>query len=204
MSPQVRLPSPRAAPNGLARHASFVQHHAVRFLLGWLCLASSLAHADAVLVDRVVAVVDARAITRSAVEARAGPVLVVAKTDAAKTQARRDALLELIEEALILKEAQRLRLEVSDAEVESALGEVAKQNQLTVAELLVETSRQGLDGDRYKGLLKRKLLEFKWLASRINRAAQPASDAERGAFMATERTRLMDELRAGAVIEVRP
>lgn len=155
------------------------------------------------LVDRVVAVVDARAITRSAVEARAAPLIIVAKTDAAKAQARRDALLELIEEALILKEAQRLRLEVSDAEVESALGEVAKQNQLTVAELLVETTRQGLDADRYKGMLKRKILEFKWLGIRVNRAAQPTS-AELGAFMASERTRLMDELRASAVIEVRP
>lgn len=181
-----------------------MQHRAVRFVLFWLCLASSLAHAEAVLVDRVVAVVDARAITRSAVEARAAPLLTVAKTDAAKAQARRDALLELIEEALILKEAQRLRLEVSDAEVESALGEVAKQNQLTVAELLVETTRQGLDADRYKGMLKRKILEFKWLGLRVNRAAQPTASAELGAFMASERTRLMDELRAGAVIEVRP
>ncbi|MDP1824179.1 MAG: SurA N-terminal domain-containing protein [Archangium sp.] len=176
----------------------------MRFVLGWLCLASSLAHADAVLVDRVVAVVDARAITRSAVEERAKPLLAVAKTDAAKAQARRDALAELLEEALISKEAQRLRLEVRDEEVDAALGEVAKQNQLTVAELLAETTRQGLDPDRYKGMLKRKILEFKWLGLRVNRAAEPATVAERGAFMVSERKRLMDELRVGAVIEVRP
>jgi hypothetical protein len=48
-------------------------------------------------------------------------MLSLAKTDAEKAQARRDALTELIEDWLIHKDAQRLGLSVSDEEVQVAL-----------------------------------------------------------------------------------
>lgn len=166
-------------------------------------MASLLAHADAVLVDRIVAVVDLHAITASAVEERARPLLLAAKTDAQKTKARSDALTELIEDALVLKEVIRLRLEVREEEVDSALGEVARQNQLSVEELIAETKRQGLADDDYRAMLRRKILELKWLNVAMNRAAQPSSETERVMFMTSERARLLVELRAGAVIEVR-
>jgi peptidyl-prolyl cis-trans isomerase SurA len=176
----------------------------VRLLLVVLSLTSLLAHADPLLVDRIVAVVDLQAITRSAVEQRAQPALASAKTAEQRTQARRDALTDLIEDALISREARRLRLEVKDEEVESAFAAVARQNQLSTDELVAETKRQGIDVDQYRAMLKRKILELKWLNARLNRAAMPESDAERGAFYSSERQRLMTELRAAAVIEVRP
>ena len=181
-----------------------MQHRAVRSILFSLCLASLVAHAEAVLVDRIVAVVDMRPITRSTVEARARPLLMVAKTDVEKAQVRREMLVELIADALIQKETQRLRLEVADAEVDAALAEIARQNNLTLAELIVETKRQGLDGDQYKGMLRRQLLEYKWLNLRSNRAAQPVLDSDRGPFLMKEKARLLEELRAAAVVEVRP
>jgi hypothetical protein len=81
---------------------------------------------------------------------------------------------------------------------------VATQNQLTVAQLLVETRRQGIDGDGYRELLRRKILELKWLNVRADRAAQPAADPDRGVFLAAERVRLINELKRSAAIEVRP
>lgn len=175
----------------------------VRLLLAWLCLAPLLGRADVLLVDRVVAAVDLHAITRSAVEVRARPLLAVSKTEAQKEDARRAALMELIEEQLVRKEAQRLRIEVRDEEVDAALQEVANQNQLTVAELFVEIKRQGLEGEQYKAMLRAKLLELRWLNQRLNRAAMPSEEAARGNFMVSERARLMNELRGAAVIEVR-
>ena len=143
------------------------------------------------------------AITRSAIEERARLMLTMAKTDAEKAQARRDALTELIEDWLIGKDAERLGLSVSDEDVQAALTSVATQNQLTVAQLLVETKRQGIDADGYRALLRRKILEMKWLNVRANRDAQPAADAERGVFFASERVRLIGELKRAAAIEVR-
>ena len=176
----------------------------MRLTLGWLSLASTLGHADGLLVDRVVAVVDLHAITRSDVQERAGPTLHLAKTDAQRAQARREALTDLIEEALIAKETERLRIEVGPEEVDKALAEVARQNQLTVAELTVETKRQGLDGDKYKELLRRKILDYKWVSLRANHAALPATETARSIFMASERLRLINELKGHALIEVKP
>lgn len=127
---------------------------------------------------------------------------MLAKTEKQRAQARRDALTELIEDALILKEAARLKLDVRNDEVETALTEVARANQLSVAQLIAETKRQGLAED-YRVTLRRKLLELKWLNARVSRMNQPTTDAERHAFMVAERVRLMAELKAGAVIEVR-
>ena len=176
----------------------------VRLLLVWFWLAPLVGRADVVLVDRVVASVDLHPITRSAVDARALPLVALSKSAAQKEEVRRAVLLELIEEQLIRKEAQRLGLEVRDEEVEGALQEVAKQNQLSVPDLLVELERQGLAIEHYKTMLRAKLLEFRWLNARMNRAAMPADEAQRPSFMASERARLMNELRLGAVIEVRP
>ena len=176
----------------------------VRLLLVFLCLAPLMGRADVVLVDRIAASVDLHPITRSAVEIRARPLLAVAKSDVQKEEVRRAVLLELIEEALIRKEAERLGVELHDAEVEAALGEVAKQNQLTVAELVIEIQRQGLDPQQYKTMLRAKLLELRWLNARMNHAKAPADEAARATFTASERTRLLNELRQGAVIEVRP
>ncbi len=175
----------------------------VRLLLVCLSVASLVARADALLVDRIVAVVDLQAITRSAVDERARTLLPAPKTDAQKTQVRREALISLIEDALIFQDARRLKLEVRDEEVEAALGEVARQNQISVAELIAETRRQGFENDSYRAVLKQKILELKWLNVRSNRMAEPEAEADRGAFLMSQRTRLIAELRATAVIEVR-
>lgn len=166
-------------------------------------MASLVARADALLVDRIVAVVDLQAITRSAVNERARSLLPLAKTEAQKAHVRREALSSLIEDALILKDAMRLKLEVRDEEVEAALAEVARQNQLSVAALIAETRRQGFEGDSYRAILKGKIFELKWLNVRSNRMAEPEAEADRGAFLMRERARLVAELRASAVIEVR-
>ena len=175
----------------------------VRLLLCWLSVASLAARADALLVDRIVAVVDLQAITRSAVNERARPLLPLAKTEAQKAQVRREALISLIEDALIFKDALRLKLEVRDEEVEAALAAVARQNQLSIAELIAETRRQGFEGDAYRAVLKQKIFELKWLNVRSNRMAEPTAEADRSAFLLSERARLIAELRAVVVIEVR-
>lgn len=175
----------------------------MRLLLCWLSVASLVARADALLVDRIVAVVDLHAITRSAVNERARSLLPLAKTGAQKAQVRREALTSLIEDALIFKDALRLKLEVRDEEVEAALAEVARQNQLSITELIAETRRQGFEGDSYREILKGKIIELKWLNVRSNRMAEPEAEADRGAFLMSERARLLVELRASAFIEVR-
>lgn len=174
----------------------------MRSLLAGLCLVALSAHADALLIDRIAAVVDAHAITKSTVDARARAALKAATTDAEKARVLDETLTTLIEERLILNDALRMRLSVSDQEIESALAEIGKQTRLSPEQLMAEVKRQGLTPDSYRALLAQQLLEMRWLNIKMNRNSIPP-DVDRAAFMANERTRLLTALRQEFFIEVR-
>lgn len=169
----------------------------------WLCLASLPTFAAGVLVDRIVAVVDTKAITRSDVETRVRVAAQLAREKADVAELRRAALEELIEEALISHDADRLKLEVTDAEVDLALNRIAETNAITLEQLSTEAKAQGLEMRGYRAMLKRKILEMKWVNLRadtesLSKAADP------GEFLLGEKRRLVAQLRAAAAVEVRP
>lgn len=168
-----------------------------------LCLASLVAAADVILVDRVVAVVDTTAITRSAVEERARVIELLSQRKTAGDAARNEALNELIDELLVARDAGRLRVGVEDSDVENALLQVAQQNQLSLAQLTDEVRKQGLSLAVYRGMLKRKLLELRWVNLRMERDGL-SSASDPGEYMLKERNRLIALLRQAAAIEVRP
>lgn len=171
----------------------------------WLGLLLPLsALADAVLVDRVAATVDLHVITRAAVEARVRPLLGTAKTPAAQAKLRREALQQLIDERLIAEDADKQHLRIASEEIDRALEAVAKPNGLTVAQLTEEVGKQGYSLAEYRGLVGAQLLEMRWLLVKVPREAEPKDVAARAEWMAAQRTRLVDALRAAAVIEVRP
>jgi peptidyl-prolyl cis-trans isomerase SurA len=165
----------------------------MRLLSCWLLVAASLAHAQAVLVDRIVATVDNRAITRSMVDARL--------KQGAKDRA--DARDLLIEETLIALDCDRARIDVEPAEVDRALGEIAKTNNLTDAELLEALQQQGYELQSYRAALRTQLLSMRWLMRQTNGAPLPTEPAERARFLDFARTRALDALRKRTSVEVR-
>lgn len=172
-------------------------------LLGLLFVPLS-ALADPVLVDRIAATIDLHVITRAAVEARARPRLADAKTPEAKQQLRLEATEQLIDEWLISDDAMKQGLRVSDEEVDSAFREVGKQNGLTEAQLSAEVRKQGYEVAGYRELLRYQLLELRWLMLKVPRDGEPADPRERAEWTAKQKQRLVQELRARSVIEVRP
>jgi peptidyl-prolyl cis-trans isomerase SurA len=174
----------------------------VRALFLTLVLAAPAALAQAVLVDRLAAVVDAHPITRSAVDARA-TLLGAPPTGEAREKARAEALTSLIDDWLIRLDAERRGLTVESAEVERALGDVAAQNNLTVSTLLTEVTKHGFTSDGYRLEVRRQLLEFKWLSIAADRAARPSEPDALMTFMASERARLLAALRRQTSIEVK-
>ncbi len=168
----------------------------------FLVLAAPAALAQAVLVDRLAAVVDAHPITRSAADARA-TLLGAPPSGEARDKARAEALTSLIDDWLIHLDAERRGLTVTPEEVEHALAEVAEQNHLTVSALLTEVTRHGFTSDGYRVELKRQLLEFKWLNTTADRASRPSDPEALMTFMASERVRLLAALRQQVAIEVK-
>ena len=164
----------------------------MRLLLFSLLLAAPLARAQAVAVDRIVASVDTRAITRSMVDERV-------KQGITNRVEARDAL---IEEALIALDAERLGLSITDAEVDRALHEIAQSNNLTEAQLYDALKQQGYELASYREALRTQLRSMRWV---LNRAGDslPREPLERAAGLDAARKRLLEKLRATTSVELR-
>ncbi|MEW5737984.1 MAG: SurA N-terminal domain-containing protein [Myxococcota bacterium] len=169
-----------------------------------LLLPATALAADVVLLDRIVAVVDLHAITKRSVDARARELAPPASDPATLTEARKQALTSLIEEHLIAEDAEKAGVSVDSEDVDRALEAVAQQNGLTVEQLFVEAKKQGLEKDVYRASVRRQLLEGKWLRLKSAQGTRPKDGVAQSDFMASERARLVAELKAKAAIEVRP
>ncbi len=174
--------------------------------LTWLCLLGpALALAQARVADRIVATVNLHAVTRSALEARLRPLLPQKALEPAERAAAERAALELmIDDLLIADDAARLGLETPDAEVERALKDVAEHNQLSVEQLLEAAKAQGLAPAEYRAEVKRQLTELRWVHVKSTPSRPDGGEEDVGRWYARERERLVAQLRADAVIQVRP
>lgn len=164
----------------------------MRLLLLSIVLTAPLARAQSVMVDRIVATVNTRAITRSMVDER------MKQGHTRRTDAR-DAL---IEEALIAFDADHLGLTIEPAEVDHALHEIALSNHLTDEQLVDALKQQGYDLASYRLALRTQLLSMRWV---LNRAGDslPRERSERAALMESTRARLLEKLRTTNSVELR-
>ncbi len=131
-----------------------------------LVLLSSLAFAS--VVDRSVAIVNDDTITLSEVNelgrslfkkiAEETPPERLAETLA---QARRSVIEKLIEKKLVIQEAKKLNIQVSDQEVDNAFHRVVANNQTTVEQFRKELGAMGVNEQQYREELRDQLLSSK-------------------------------------------
>lgn len=166
--------------------------------------------AEPLLVDRVVALVDGRPILFSELRSRARPFLARQKDAPAWQRAAtlrsilRDLLERRIDEALLDALAKRHGLDVSETEVERALGEIARENQLTRAGILAAALDSGYPEREYRGELRRQLLERKVLVREADRRRERAPDgADAAKWWAALARRVLAEARSEACVERR-
>ncbi len=132
-------------------------------------------------VDRVVAVVNDDLVLESEVEQNALMSLKAngRDVDFDSTAGRRQwdelkhkALDDLIDEKLVLQQANELKLSVTSEQVDRALDEVKQQNGLTDAQFRDALKAQGFSMDSYRRQLRKQILEMQAknisVGSRIN------------------------------------
>jgi peptidyl-prolyl cis-trans isomerase SurA len=176
---------------------------AVRALAPLLLLWPVFASAQARVADRIVATVNLHAITRGALEERLKPLLTQHLAPADRANAEQETLEAMIDDLLIADDAERLGLRTPDDEVDSALKEVAERNALTVDQLLEAARAQGLEPAAYREEIRRQLTEMRWVQLKSSPTRPDGGVEELGRWLASERARLVAQLRADAVIEVR-
>ncbi len=103
--------------------------------------------------------------------------------------------------------AARAHVVVTVAEIDQALGLVAKDNQLTVPQLLLEAQKQGMTEAGYRAEVARQILEAKMVRLRpIPRSVDVAKLDERAHVALLDRLRKewIAELRHVTYVELRP
>lgn len=121
-----------------------------------------------VVVDRVVAIVNDAIILESELSTRLIPVLADTQsiTDQ-KERARRvqklttQMLDEMVNEELVVQAAEEAKIEIEPAEVNAAMDEIKKQNDLDDAGLAKALGEQGYTMSSYKQDLRRQLLRLR-------------------------------------------
>ncbi len=136
-------------------------------LLPALLLAGLPAANDAVVVERIIAVVDNAIVLSSEVEAvieqlsQSQPI-AAGLDEKAVMQQRRDQVLDtLIAEKLLDAEVRKLRIDVTAAEVDRIVKATMEENNLTEDTLKIALGRQGMTLDEYKEQLKKQLTKMK-------------------------------------------
>jgi peptidyl-prolyl cis-trans isomerase SurA len=168
-----------------------------RLLLAVLVFAPE---ARASTVERIAAVVGDHVVLLGEVREEAAPyVAALHETDPlarARQESKllREACERMIDDLLIEDEAERLHVEVTSGEVDDAIASLAKQNGMSVPEILKAARDQGYGEPRYREAVRVQLLHGKLLQLR-RPDPQKVEEADR-AFVAElrEKTYVEDRL----------
>ncbi len=124
--------------------------------------------ARAELVDRVAAVVNRDIVTLSEVETRAAPELqkIAAEPDPSKRSEQRKQALKramdgLIGEKLMESQLKELNIDVSDAEIDLAIDDVKKQNNIDGAQFEQLLQTEGYSLATYRAFMRKHLARMK-------------------------------------------
>jgi len=122
------------------------------------------------MVDRIIAVVNRDIILRSEMietfEMVKGEALrgrPAGERSAAEAELKGDILEGLIANKLMEQAMDGAGMEVSDADIEAAVADVARQNSLTVDALYAELKRQGMEVTEYRAELAKQLRQYKFM-----------------------------------------
>ncbi|MFO0554983.1 MAG: peptidylprolyl isomerase [Polyangiaceae bacterium] len=152
--------------------------------------------ANAVVVEKIAAVVGDDAILFSDVRARATPLLrVIARQvppgpqrTAAESQVYKDLILRMVEELLEVQAAERLKITVLPEEIDAAINNVAASQRMTPQQLFeAAAERSGMTELEYRAEIQRQLLEGKLLSQRVRGRIRITEEDLKNAFQRTLR-----------------
>lgn len=142
-------------------------------------LAAAVAEAPApVVIDSIAAVVNKSVVLRSEVETvldqmmQAEPVPPGGDVEMARAARRSEILETLITEKLLEEEVRKLRVDVTDAEVDRVVKGTMQEHGLDDEKLKLALQRQGLTLEEYKDGLKKQLTKMKIIQLKVKSRVQ--------------------------------
>lgn len=178
-----------------------------RLLLPLLtALICSTALAAPRVVDRVAALVNEEMIPLSEIYERAVPHIVQLEQEGTATPERRKALLkaaleESIAERLLAAEQKTLGIEVTDAEVDSAIEDVRRQNRMDAEAFEKALQSQGMDMATYREKLRQDLAAMRLITFKVRSKIKVSDEDIQAEYARMEREAQTDfEVRARHIV----
>lgn len=134
---------------------------------------------QAVVIDRIAAVVNNEVITLSEVDSQIPPGAAASQTE--RTRLRRETLDRLIEAALVSQEAARANVTVSEQEVDVEIAAVREREKLTEEELVRALTQEGLTLAEYRSRLADNIKRAK-IVGRMVRGSLTIPDTQLRAY----------------------
>lgn len=126
--------------------------------------------------NRAVAVVNGEIITSYDLNVVVAPELLRAKLDSKKPGDRaaiealeREVLARMVDEIVVVQEAERLKIVVADAEIDEEIGRFQEGSKLDEAAFAKELQRQGFDKERFRQQVRKNLLKSRLLSNMVGR-----------------------------------
>ncbi len=167
---------------------------AVLFLLAFLGLAQA-----AQVVDRIVAVVNGEIITFQDLQQRARMVTGQTPDPAASGEVMPQILESMIDDIILRQEAQRLKIEVSDSEVENEIRQFKTRRRLSEDEFERSLRLQGLTQEQFKEQSRQDIVKHKMLGYMVRRKVVVTQE-EIDAYVEKNRSELTTERVVGMQI----
>jgi len=138
----------------------------------------------ATIAERVVAVVGEHAILLSDMRQRARPFLMQiqqkvppgAQQAAAESELYKHLLQKMVDDRVEQQAAEKAHLSVTTDEIDAGIRNVAKQQGLTVEQLIDEAVKTGLSPQEYRDEVRRQILEGKLLQLRVRGRVRVTED----------------------------
>jgi peptidyl-prolyl cis-trans isomerase SurA len=127
---------------------------------------------DAVLVDRIAAVVNDDIITLSEVRSAADPLAESGWDRARIRRLYEDVLENLIAQALLDQQLEESNVEVGDTELNRAIQRIMEQNRLTPEQLEAAVQNEGLTMDEYREQVREDLRRQQLFQLNVNQRIQ--------------------------------
>lgn len=126
------------------------------------------------VIDRVIAIVNGRAVTLSELTERAAPLVKQAseafsgpEREKRLAEIKKRALDSLIEDILLEQEAEKAGMKVSDRDIDDAIDDVKKQNSLDDEGLKAALKREGLTYEGYRVQIKRQIEKSRVISQQV-------------------------------------
>jgi peptidyl-prolyl cis-trans isomerase SurA len=159
-------------------------------LAALLVLGADAQLARAEVIERIAAVVNDRAILLSELRRRAAPFLEQALSDASGQGERmarikqiyKQLLQQLVDEELVEQAAKKMHVSVSDGDVDQAIDNVRRQNNMTEDAFWQAVKAQGFTDKQYRQDVSKQLLRLKVLNQRVRSRVNMTDQTIREAY----------------------